>query len=341
MMFVQGMREVHETRKREAAQRLEMAQEWRRSRVKIFYRHLVDKGLIDEDGAKNLPDDTLDCPICPSKQTSCNLCRFISCSNIDCQASSTITIVRCFNHHETKFCTSCLECPGILPRMGKCPICAHWFCSAELEWCIGRPVSNGDTRGTEPSSPIIGPPSPITDSTRSHPARPLFCRTRHCIEESIAIGKNGARCCNEYCWFSWPLHIRTCPDCITQDDFTCPCGGYWACADCTLFAATCAPDSTYACPGCGRRFCFNCSYIGACELCSHGGLCDDCKEHEENIGVKQTVFRCQGCGFYLCGECAGIDEKSCCEYDRSVCKLCRHDDMKALTSLFWNFISAS
>ncbi|KAG2046161.1 hypothetical protein BDR06DRAFT_977685 [Suillus hirtellus] len=34
MMFIQGMREIHETRKREAVQRLEMAQEWRRSRVK-------------------------------------------------------------------------------------------------------------------------------------------------------------------------------------------------------------------------------------------------------------------------------------------------------------------
>lgn len=264
------------------------------------------------------------------------MCRFISCSNIHCQASSTIPIVRCFNHHETKFCTSCLERPSILPRMGKCPICAHWFCSAELEWCIGRPVSNGDTRGTEPSSPITELSSPITNLTRSHPARPLFCRTRHCTEESIATGKHGARCCNQDCWFSWQLPgIRTCPDCITQDDFTCPCGGYWACADCTLFAATCAPDLTYACPGCGRRFCPGCSYIGICERCSREGLCDDCKEHEENIGVKQTVIRCQGCGFYLCGECVGIDEKSSCEYDRSVCNLCRPDDTK---SLFWDLI---
>lgn len=307
--------EAQETQKREAAHRLEMAREQQRNRVKTFYRCLVDEGLINEDGIKNLSYDSLHCPICSAKWTSCNICKVISCSNFDCQASSTIPIVRCFNHHSTKLCTSCMKRPDHLPRLGKCPTCARWFCSDEFQWCVGRPVSYGDTRGT-------GPSSPNTDVTRLHPPRTLSCKSTTCIEKSKASG-HGRRCSNDDCWSR--VGTTTCPDCITQD-FTCPCGRYWACCDCESQAAEHAAKGIHTCPGCYQHFCRACSYIGVCELCSREGLCEDCKEDEERIEVKQTVFRCQGCGNFLCEECADSDEKSCCRCDGSVCKLCQYEE---------------
>ncbi|KAG1782310.1 hypothetical protein EV702DRAFT_996917 [Suillus placidus] len=326
-MIIRERWEAQETRKRAAVHRLERAREQQRgrriadfilSRVQAFYRCLVDKGLIDEDGVKNLSYDSLDCPACSAKQTSCNMCKVISCSNIDCQASSTMPIVQCFNHRNTKFCTPCLERPGSLPRLGKCPSCARWFCSDELQWCIGRPVSNGDTRGT-------GPSWPNTDVTRLHPARPLSCQYTTCIGNSQTTGKyHGRYCCNNDCWSR--IGTTTCLDCITQDSFTCPCGQYWSCGGCELQAAEPSTSGILTCPGCHRRFCRSCSYIGVCGLCSYEGLCDDCKEDEESIKVEQTVLRCQGCGDFLCEECADIEEKSCCECDGSVCKLCQHDE---------------
>ncbi|KAG0701787.1 hypothetical protein DFH29DRAFT_925377 [Suillus ampliporus] len=280
-----------------------------------FYRCLVEKGLIDEDDAEYFFSD-MHCPVCSAKYTSCNLCKIISCSNGDCKVSSAIPLLRCSNHRDTKFCTSCLECPGSLPRLGKCPTCARWLCAKELEWCIGRPVSNGDTSNTGPS------PSDI-DVTRLHPARLLSCQSVACRANSQESGKYGRQCCNTGCWSR--VGATTCPDCITQDSFSCPCGRYWACGGCAS-----SIGGIHTCPGCHRRFCLSCSYIGVCELCGDVGLCHDCLEEDENVEVEHTpyaelAFKCQNCRGLLCKTCADIDERSCYKCGRSLCKICGTD----------------
>jgi len=267
--------------------------------------------LIDEDDVSHLPSDSLHCPVCSEKQTSCNICKVISCSNSNCEVSSAIPILQCSNHHNTKFCTSCLEHPGFLPRLGKCPTCARWFCSTELQWCIGRPVSND---GTGPSPPNI-------DLTRLHSARPLSCRSIACMNNSRENGKSGRRCCNTRCWSR--MGTTTCPDCTTQDSFACPCGQYWTCGGCESQASSASEILT--CPGCHRRFCLPCSYIGACQLCDNVEPCRDCIKNGKSVEVEHTVFECEGCRGLLCETCADIDEKSCCRCDQSICKLCAHE----------------
>ncbi|KAG2363446.1 hypothetical protein BDR07DRAFT_1460320 [Suillus spraguei] len=150
-----------------------------------------------------------------------------------------------------------MERPGSLPRLGKCPTCTRWFCSVELQWCIGRPISNGDTHGT-------GPPSPNTDVARLHLPRTLHCQSTTCIENSKANGKHGRRCCNDDCWSR--VGTTTCRGCVTQD-FICPCGQYWACGGCKLQDAGYPASGILTCPGCCQRFCRACSYIRVCGLC--------------------------------------------------------------------------
>ncbi|KAG1769926.1 hypothetical protein EV702DRAFT_1011778 [Suillus placidus] len=309
---VQGRWEAKEAQNRETARRLEKEREEQRNRVQDFCRYLVEKGLIDEDHASHFSIDSLHCPVCSAKQTSCNMCRIISCSNSDCEVSSAIPIVQCSNHHNTTFCTSCLERPGSLPRLGKCPTCAHWFCSTELQWCIGRPVSND---GPGPSPPNI-------DLIRLHSARPLSCPYIACMDNSRESGKNGRRCCNTRCWSR--VGTTTCPECITQDSFACPCGQYWTCGGCESQASSASGILT--CPGCHRRFCSSCSHIRACELCEHVEPCHDCIEGEKSVEVKHTMFECRGCRGLLCETCTDIDEKSCCRCDRSICKLCGYEE---------------
>ncbi|KAG1729459.1 hypothetical protein EDB19DRAFT_1743599 [Suillus lakei] len=290
--------------------------EEQRHRVQTFSRCIVEKGLIDEDDASYFSSDSLHCPVCSAKQTSCNMCRVISCSNSDYEVSSAIPIVQCSSHHNTKCCTSCLERPGSLPRLSKCPTCARWFCSKELQWCIGRPVSNDDTSGTGPSPPNI-------DVTRLHSARPLSCQSIACVDNSRESGKNGRRCCNADCWSR--VGTTTCPDCITQDSFACPCGQYWACGGCESQASS-TSRRILTCPGCHRHFCSSCSYIGVCELCEDVEPCRDCIKDEKSIEGEHTMFMCQNCRGLLCETCADIDEKLCCRCDRSLCKPCANEE---------------
>ncbi|KAG1728631.1 uncharacterized protein EDB91DRAFT_1161393 [Suillus paluster] len=255
-----------------------------------FYRCLVEKGLIDEH---DFSSDSLHCPVCSAKQTSCNVCKIISCSNSDCKVSAAIPIVQCFNHPSNNICISCLEYPGSLPRLGECPSCAHWFCAQELEWCVGRPISNGNTSGTGPSSPTIV-------VTRLHSAHPFSCQSIACVANTQASGKNGRRCCNTTCWSRVG----------TTDSFSCPCGRYWTCGGCISSAWI------LRCPGCHRRFCPQCSYIVACEECKDVGFCRDCMEEEESIGVQHAqsadlVFKCRNCRAVLCKTCVGTFSKLC------------------------------
>ncbi|KAG2032917.1 hypothetical protein BDR03DRAFT_728445 [Suillus americanus] len=242
-----------------------------RNRVQDFCRWLVEKGLIDEDDASHFPSDSLHCPACSEKQTSCNMCKLISCSNSDCEVSSAIPIVQCSNHHNTRFCTSCLERPlvGHLPRL----------------------------------------------------ARPLSCQSTTCMDNSRESGKSGRRCCNTRCWSR--VGTATCPDCITQESFACPCGQYWTCGGCESQASS--ASRTLTCPGCHRRFCLSCSYIEACDLCDHVELCRDCIKDGKSIEEERTMSECESCGSLLCETCADIDEKLCCKCNQSTCKLCARE----------------
>ncbi|KAG1728644.1 uncharacterized protein EDB91DRAFT_1161471 [Suillus paluster] len=310
--IVRGRWEAAEAIRREEVRRLEKKREEQRNRVQAFCRCLVEKGLIDEH---DFSSDSLHCPVCSAKQTSCNMCKIISCSNSDCKVSSAIPIVQCFNHPSNNICISCLERPGSLPRLGECPSCAHWFCAQELEWCVGRPISNGNTSGTGPSSPTIV-------VTRLHSAHPFSCQSIACVANTQASGKNGRRCCNTTCWSR--VGTTVCPDCITQDSFSCPCGRYWTCGGCISSAWI------LRCPGCHRRFCPQCSYIVACEECKDVGFCHDCMEEEESIGVQHAqsadlVFKCRNCRAFLCKTCVGVEEKFCYKCDRDLCKLCGDD----------------
>lgn len=309
--IVRGRWEKEEVRKRETARHLEQAREEQRNRVQTFCRWLVEKGLIVDNDASHFSSDSLHCPVCSAKQTSCNMCRVISCSNSDCKVSSIIPIVHCSNHQTRKFCTSCLERPGSLPRLGRCPTCAYWFCSTELQWCIGRPVYND---GPELSSPN-------TDLTRLHSARPLPCQSIACKDNSRESGKNGRRCSNTHCWSR--VGTATCPDCITQDSFACPCGKYWTCGCGSQASST---SGILTCPGCHRRFCPSCPYIGACELCEHVEPCRDCIRNGKSVEGEHTMFQCQSCRGLLCETCTDIDEKICCRCDQSICKLCAHEE---------------
>ncbi|KAG1896755.1 uncharacterized protein F5891DRAFT_575353 [Suillus fuscotomentosus] len=311
--IVRGRWEAKEAQNRETARRLEKEREEQRNRVQAFCRGLVENGFIDEDDASHFSGDSLNCPVCSARQTSCNMCKVISCSNGDCEVSSAIPIVQCSNHHNTKFCTSCLELPGSLPRLGKCPMCARWFCSSELQWCIGRPVCNDGT-GLSP---------PNIDVTRLHSARPLSCRTIACMDKTRESGKNGRHCCNARCWSR--VGTATCSDCVTQDSFACPCGQYWTCGGCESQASSASGFIT--CPGCHRRFCSSsCSYIGTCELCNHVEPCRDCIRNGKSVEEEHTMFMCQGCKGLLCETCSDLDEKTCCRCDQSICKLCAHEE---------------
>ncbi|OJA16038.1 hypothetical protein AZE42_04290 [Rhizopogon vesiculosus] len=155
--LVRERKEAEEALQREEALRLQKTRlEEHQKRVQAFYRCLIEKGLLDEDDAKQLSSDGVDCPLCSAQQESCRACGIISCSSSDCKASSAIPIMKCCTHSSKNYCTSCLESPpaaDVLPLMGQCPICAHWFCSEELRWCIGRPVLNEGTSVIEPLSP--------------------------------------------------------------------------------------------------------------------------------------------------------------------------------------------
>ncbi|KAG2118640.1 hypothetical protein DEU56DRAFT_138468 [Suillus clintonianus] len=307
--------EAGEARKREAARRHEQEREEQQNRVQAFHDSLVENGLIDgDDDASYSSSDSLHCPVCSAKQTSCDRCRVISCSNSDCEVSSAIPIVQCSNHYDTKFCTACSERSGPLSRLGKCPTCARWFCSKELQWCIGRPVSNDDTSSTRPS-----PPNPSV--TRLHPVRPLSCQSIACMDNSRENGTIGRRCSKSNCWSR--VGTTTCPDCITQDNFACPCGKYWTCGGCESQASSASKNLT--CPGCRRRFCSSCSYIDACELCKLVDFCRDCLKDEKNVEVGRAVLMCQSCKGLLCETCTGSDEKLCCRCDRSLCNLCENE----------------
>ncbi|KAG2144408.1 uncharacterized protein EDB93DRAFT_1087715, partial [Suillus bovinus] len=308
--IVRSRWEAKEAQKRETARRLEKEREEQRNRVQASKVHFAS--LISEDDASHFSGDSLHCPVCSARQTSCNMCRVISCSNCNCEVSSAIPVIQCSDHPNAKFCTSCLERPGSLPRLGKCPTCARWFCSKELQWCIGRPVSND---GTGLSSPNI-------DLTRLHSARPLSCQSIACINDSRESGKNGRRCCNTHCWSR--LGTTTCPDCITQDSFACPCGRYWTCGGCKSQASSASGILT--CPGCHRHFCSSCSYIAACELCGNVEPCRDCIKDGKSVEMEHTVYMCQSCRSLLCEKCTDIEEKFCWRCDRSVCKLCAHED---------------
>ncbi|KAG2076668.1 hypothetical protein BDR04DRAFT_1149116 [Suillus decipiens] len=76
--------EVEEARRRE--------KEREEYRTRAFYHCLFDKGLIDEDHGKSFSIDSPLCPICSFRQTSCNKCKIISCSNSNCAASSAVPL---------------------------------------------------------------------------------------------------------------------------------------------------------------------------------------------------------------------------------------------------------
>ncbi|KAG1736594.1 hypothetical protein EDD22DRAFT_924029 [Suillus occidentalis] len=200
---------VRETKEAEVeeARRREKEREEHRTRVQAFYLCLLDKGLIDEDHRRSFSTDSLHCPICSSQQTSCSRCKIISCSNNDCAASSAVPIVRCSLaiHQARRFCTSCLESPGLLPQLGKCPTCSRLFCPGELI-CDGNIAT--------PSNPDV------SGITRVHPARPLTCGAPTCMPNS----EDSRKCSNPGCWSIGLCTTQVCPECITQDNFSCPCG---------------------------------------------------------------------------------------------------------------------
>ncbi|KAG0694795.1 hypothetical protein DFH29DRAFT_958461, partial [Suillus ampliporus] len=281
----------------------EKEREEHRNRVQAFCRCLIEKGLIDEDHVKLFSSDSQHCPVCSAQQTSCSKCRIISCSNSDCAASSAIPISRCFFHRSTQFCTSCLEPPpGSLPELGKCPICLRLFCSAELSWCLGRPIANSGTVGTGPSSNID-----VSGITQVHSVRPLSCRSIPCMSNIQGSRRGGRQCSNASgCW-----SVRSSN---TKDTFSCPCGQYWTCGSCESQSSSARRLLT--CPRCRQYYCSYCSYIKTCKLCQRMGLCYDCMEEEESPRVERTaggnlLFLCQNCEDYLCKTCADDGGKPC------------------------------
>ncbi|KAG2347942.1 hypothetical protein BDR05DRAFT_593569 [Suillus weaverae] len=307
----------------EEAHRREREREEHRTRLQAFYRCLFDKGLIDEDHGKSLSIDSLVCPICSSRQTSCSNCRIISCSNSDCVASSAVPIVRCSRvfHQASQFCTSCVQSPGSLPQLGKCPICLRLFCAGELSWCVGRPISNDSGIATSSSNPDV------SGITRVHSARPLSCNTAACMPNSQDGRRDGRQCSNPGCWSIRFCSTKVCPECITQDSFSCPCGRYWTCGSCEPQSSTVRRLLT--CPRCLQCFCASCSYIKACGLCRRVGLCNDCMEevsHEaEHTPGGNLLFKCQNCQGHLCNACDDV-RKSCRTCSQILCKLCEESE---------------
>ncbi|KAG2140070.1 hypothetical protein DEU56DRAFT_798404 [Suillus clintonianus] len=310
----------------EEARRCEKEREEHRSRVQAFCRCLIDKGLIDEDHAKLFSSDSLQCPVCSAQQTSCTRCKSISCSNNDCVASSAVPIVRCcmatHPSHTRQFCTSCLEPPGSLPRLGKCPMCSNLFCTGELSWCVGRPNSNDGVVGIATSSDIDVP-----GITRVHSARPLYCHNTGCIQNSQDGGRVGRRCSNTDCWSFRMYSTNVCPECITQDSFSCPCGQYWTCGSCKSQSSDIRRLLT--CPRCHQCFCESCSYIWTCGLCRRVGFCSDCMEEEseevEHAPGVNLLFKCQNCQGHLCNACDDGGQP-CCTCSRMLCNLCAKDE---------------
>ncbi|KAG2107073.1 hypothetical protein BD769DRAFT_1502069 [Suillus cothurnatus] len=287
----------------------EREREEHRTRVQAFYRCLFDKGLIDEDHGESFSVDSLLCPVCSLRQTSCSKCKIISCSNSDCAASSAAS------HQARRFCTSCLESPGSLPQLGKCPICSRVFCSEELSWCVGRPISDDDGIATSSSNPDA------SGITRVHSARPLFCTA--CMVNGQDVRRNGRQCSNPGCWSIGLCNTKVCPECTTHDSFSCPCGRYWTCGSCESQSS--AVRRLLTCPRCLQCFCTSCSYIRACGLCRRVGLCNDCMEEVSEEGEKKPggnlLFQCQNCQGHLCNACDD-DRPSCCTCSRILCKLC-------------------
>ncbi|KAG1887259.1 hypothetical protein F4604DRAFT_1238847 [Suillus subluteus] len=285
-------------------------------RRQAFYRCLFDKGLIDEDYGKSFSIDSLLCPICSSQQTSCSKCKIISCSNSDCAASSAVPIVRCSQafHQARQFCTSCLESPGSLPQLGRCPTCSRLFCSRELNWCVGRPISDDGGIATSSSNPEI---------TRVHSARPLSCNA---AITCMSNGQNGRQCSNPGCWSIQLCSTKVCPECTTQDSFSCPCGRYWTCGGCESQSSTVRRLLT--CPRCLQCFCPSCSYIRACKVCRRVGLCNDCmeevSEEAEHTPDGNLLVQCQNCQSHLCNACDD-GGKSCCTCSRVLCRLCEEE----------------
>ncbi|KAG0705689.1 hypothetical protein DFH29DRAFT_847094 [Suillus ampliporus] len=310
----------------EEARRLEEEREERRNRVQAFHRCLIDQGLVDED--RSLSSDSPYCPICLAQQTSCCKCRIISCSNSDCAASSAIPISRCFFHPSTQFCTSCLEPPpGSLPELGKCPICLRLFCSAELSWCLGRPIANSGTVGTGPSSNID-----VSGITQVHPVRPLSCRSIPCMSNVQGSRRGGRQCSNaSSCWSVRSSNTKVCPECITEDTFSCPCGQYWTCGSCESQSSSARRLPT--CPRCDNYYCSLCSYIKSCGVCRRAGLCNDCMEEEESVGVDHTpgenlLLKCWNCKDYLCKTCADGGGEPCKSCGQDLCKLCEDEEVR-------------
>ncbi|OAX34199.1 hypothetical protein K503DRAFT_774817 [Rhizopogon vinicolor AM-OR11-026] len=336
-------KEAEEARRREEALRLQKAREEHRKRVQASiicswkpraeffpeYRHsivvLSRKVCLTKMTRRSYPAMGRDCPLCSAQPTSCGSCRIISCSNIDCKASAAVPIVKCHTHPSRNSCTSCLESPmGFLPRLGQCPICTHWFCSEELYWCIGRPLPNESTGGVEPSSSTIGGSGMVT---RLHPTRPISCFSTACKTSSKEAQGVGRRCGNTSCWSVLSMSTTVCPDCTTQDSFSCPCSKYWTCGSCESQSSTVAKLIT--CPRCQQSFCSSCSYyIGHCRLCECVGLCNDCMEEEgEGEDIKHTqvvnIFvKCENCGVLLCETCTDDAESFCAHCEQRMCNGC-------------------
>ncbi|OAX44593.1 hypothetical protein K503DRAFT_764805 [Rhizopogon vinicolor AM-OR11-026] len=320
--LIRERKEEEEALQREEALRLQKAREERQKRVQAFYRCLIEKGLLDEDDAKQLSSGSLNCPLCSAHQESCRACKVISCSNRDCKASSAIPIMKCRIHSSKGYCTSCLESPpaaGVLPLMGQCPICTLWFCSEELSWCIGRPDLNEGTSVIEPLS------SPTTCGsglvTRLHPTRPVSCISAAC---EVVSHRARRRCCNASCW-SAPsmITLSVCPDCPTEDSFSCPCDRYWTCGSCESQSSS--TTRLITCPRCHQSFCPLCEYILHCKLCGRVGLCYDCMEEAESIDVEHThhdvdniFIKCRDCEGLFCEACADHAERFRCESDALV-----------------------
>lgn len=310
---------VRETKEAEVeeARRREKEREEHRTKVQAFYLCLLDKGLIDEDHRRSFSTDSLHCPICSSQQTSCSKCKIISCSNSDCAASSAVPIVRCSLaiHQARRFCTSCLESPGSLPRLGKCPTCSRLLCSGELTWCIGRPISsNGDI--ATPSSNLD-----VSGITQVHPARPLTCGAPTCMLNS----EDSRKCSNPGCWSVRFCTTKVCPECITQDNFSCPCGRYQTCGSCESQSSTVRRLLT--CPRCLQCFCKSCSYIEACKLCLRVGLCNDCMEEASEEVEHALGGKCQNCQSHLCNTCDDGGQ-SCRTCSQILCRLCKEEECK-------------
>lgn len=287
---------------------------------------VVDHSQLEASQATGSPSTRrVRCPICGGSRALCDACTLVFCQNDRCGEwkFDPPDIKSCRWHGDDcqkKLCESCRLKERQSDPLEQCPVCSHWYCSALMKKCLGRPTTfPGLARNHDPKSTSC-----------------MGCFISH-------MGPTGAHwnsCLEPGCW-STAHDVRKedsviCHDCSGSMDITCPCGKTYVCSVCAQKKVL---QVGRHCPRCQTFYCFHgCKYIETCAGCQKARLCNDCIEVEEDATDEEDssnthaslMIACKKCQTRVCAECFdGSRPRYACEgcdgdHDLSCMNKCRN-----------------